>query len=73
MNTHNTEQIEPLAEALRSIASALERLGTNRAYTPGAGMGAVEVLAKEVREGSTRIAEALNNVAEAIRYQFEES
>jgi len=50
-------------EALNSIASALRYLGNGNAGTQ---MGAIENLAIEVKEGTTRIASALELIAEAI-------
>ena len=50
-------------EALNNIASALRYLGNGNAGTQ---MGAIENLAKEVKEGTTRIASALELIAEAI-------
>lgn len=49
-----------IAEAIRSAASLL---GTSDAATP---MGAIEMLAMEIKEGATRIADALALIAEAI-------
>ena len=57
------EYEEELTDALKLIARALRELGTNNAATE---MGAIEMLALEVREGSTRIAEGLQAIAEAI-------
>lgn len=59
----DAEQSESLAAAIDGVARALSRLGNGDAATA---MGAIENLALEVREGSTRIAEALNAIAEAI-------
>ena len=53
-----------LTDAITEVATALHRLGIRDAATP---MGAVEILSLEVRNGSAAIAEALNNVADAIR------
>ena len=58
-----TKYEEELTDALKLIALALRELGTNKAATK---MGAIEILALEVREGSTRIAEGLQAIAEAI-------
>lgn len=52
-----------VAEAINSLARAVHALGTNNAGTQ---MGAIEYLAVEIREGSTRIAEGLNSIALAI-------
>lgn len=55
---------EQREEALESIAAALRRLGTNDAATQ---MGAIEHLAKEIKEGCEAIAGAVHDLAEAIR------
>lgn len=55
---------EQMALALKAIASALRDLGTANAATP---MGALEMVAMELKEGSTRIAEGLFAIADAIR------
>lgn len=67
----NEEKIEALALIAESIRYAANKLGTNGAATD---MGALELLAKEVREGGeiisaslSEIAAALNDVACAIR------
>ncbi len=52
------------AEAIFDLAGAVQRLGLADAGTP---MGAIEVLAMEVKEGCAEIASALHAVAEAIR------
>ena len=57
------EDEEMLANALEQIAKALSNLGLGNAATQ---MGAIELLSKEVKEGSERIAEALLEIAEAI-------
>ena len=51
-------------KAGEAVARALDRLGTGNASTD---MGAIELLAKEVKDGTERIADAINNLAEAIR------
>ncbi len=57
------EDEELLAEALEKIAKALSNLGLGNAATQ---MGAIELLSKEVKEGSERIAEGLQAISEAI-------
>lgn len=52
-----------VVDALASSAAALRRLGLNNAQT---GMGAIELLAKEVRDGSASVAAALDRIADAI-------
>ncbi len=52
-----------VAAGLFAIAAAIRSLGTADAATP---LGAVELLAMEVRDGTTRIADALNNAVQAI-------
>lgn len=63
----NTEEIEI---SLNSIANAIRKVGVGDAATP---MGAIELLAMETKESGAsissaleRIADALENVAEAI-------
>ncbi len=53
-----------MQEAARAnIASAIRELGTANAATP---MGAVELLAMEVKEGTERIADALHRIADKM-------
>lgn len=52
-----------IANALFAIARALDRLGTNDAATP---MGAVELLAKEVRDGADAMANSLQGLTDAV-------
>lgn len=47
-----------IAEGLENVARALEGLGTNDAFTS---MGAIELLAKEMRDGLGAIASAIEN------------
>lgn len=56
-------EIDESIQALNEIALALQKLGMGDTVT---GMGAVELLAMEIREGSTRIATALESIAEAV-------
>lgn len=49
--------------AILRLANAVDNLGNGNANT---NMGAVENLAKEVKEGTERIADALHEVANAI-------
>ncbi len=62
-----------VAEALKSVAKAIRKLGWGagdlEAVTP---MGAIEALAKEVRDGTERISDALRDVAEALRERTRE-
>ena len=51
-------------DELAAIAHALHRLGTNNADTQ---MGGLEAVALEIRDGCQNIAEALLEVAEALR------
>lgn len=64
MKEYDEETAEALQDGLGSVARALDRLGTGNA---GTDMGAVEYLAQQVREGSERVAAALEKLAEAIR------
>ena len=52
-----------VTDALFKIAYQLKCLGTGDASTT---MGAIELLSKEVKEGTTRIADALGSIADAI-------
>lgn len=56
-------EINEVAEAIKDVAVALRVLGLNDAATS---MGALELLSKEIKEGSERIAEGLNSIASAI-------
>jgi hypothetical protein len=49
--------------AVHEIAMALRFLGMGDAATT---MGAIELLSREIKEGSERIADRLNRIAEAI-------
>ena len=55
--------MDEIAEAIEGVVVALRRLGLNDAATS---MGALELLSKEIKEGSERIAEGLNSIASAI-------
>lgn len=55
------EIAEIIAGAIRSAA---REIGTGDAATS---MGGLELVAMEMKDGSTRIADAINNLAEAIR------
>lgn len=50
-------------EAVQNVADALVKLGLNEANT---NMGGLELLSKEIKEASERIAEGLESVASAI-------
>lgn len=52
-----------LLAVAKSIAIASKVLGLNDAATP---MGAIEVLSAEIKHGSERIADAIENLAQAI-------
>jgi hypothetical protein len=60
--------MERIAESLQNIADALKGLGLNGAFTE---MGAIELLAREIQEGSEKISQGifdgLYHIAEAIR------
>ena len=58
--------VRDLADAVRS---GLLKLGMSDADTS---MGAIEALAKEVLDGSDRVALALNNIADAINHLADE-
>lgn len=57
------KQINKGIDALENLWVALKHLGVSDAATS---MGAVELLSKEVLEGSTKLAVALDGIAEAI-------
>jgi hypothetical protein len=54
----------PIADALNRIANYLSSLGTGNALTSG--MGAIEMLALEVKNGTTSIADALYSVSTSL-------
>lgn len=57
--------LQEIVDALRhEIAGALHSLGLKDAATP---MGAIELLSLQIKEGSERIAQGLNEIADAIR------
>ena len=60
---------EKLLEILDRMARSLDRLGLNRemADQPHAYPGALEKISFELKDGSERIADAINNLADAIR------
>ena len=58
--------VDGLSTGLHKIARALTLLGLADASTP---FGAIEALCGEVKEGSTRIAEGLHAIADAIADQ----
>lgn len=53
-----------IADSLKSVSSALRDLGTANAATP---MGALEMVALEIKDGTQRVADAILDLAEAIR------
>lgn len=52
--------------ALDKISASLNKLGLNDAETT---MGAIELLSKEVKEGSILIAKGLHSIAHNIKYK----
>jgi hypothetical protein len=54
---------DEILKAIKKIGDELGRLGTNNAMTE---MGAVEMLAMEVKNGTEAIANSLSMIAEAI-------
>lgn len=62
--TSNEEWMEDVGCSINQIASALRALGNGGAATD---MGAIENLAKELRDGSSAIASAISELAESIR------
>jgi len=62
MNDNSPE--EDIAEALHRIAGALHALGVGDALTH---MGAIELLASEIKNGSEQIAGGLHDIAGALR------
>lgn len=64
MANEKTTEGYAIAEAIEMLGTWVKYLGTGNATTS---MGAIEVLAKEVKEGSERIADAINNLADAVR------
>jgi hypothetical protein len=53
------EGLLAIAEAINNLAGAIDRLGTKGATTP---MGAIEVLALEVKEGFSLLASAVSDL-----------
>jgi len=62
-NGENANMVDVLDDIARAIRFGAKHLGTKDAASP---MGAIEFLAKEVKEGSERVAEGLHAIAEAI-------
>jgi hypothetical protein len=56
--------VDGVYAGLSRIARALRDLGLADAATP---FGAIEALCVELKDSSTRLAEGLNNIADAIR------
>jgi hypothetical protein len=54
---------DELIRAIDGMAGALRALGTGDALTH---MGAIELLAKELKEGSERIADSLDAISSSI-------
>ena len=61
---------DEIAAALDNVAIQLRKLGTNDASTA---MGAIELLASELKDGCEAIAYGLHDVANAIRETTEGS
>jgi hypothetical protein len=59
---------EIVAEAVGDLTRAVYQLGTGNASTP---LGAIETLALEIKAGSERIADALSDIASALRERGE--
>ena len=57
--SEETSELGKIAEGLQAIARALDRLGVADAATP---MGAIEVLAEQVRDGFEAPAAAMERV-----------
>jgi hypothetical protein len=57
------EQTELVVESVDRLTRAVVKLGLNDAWTK---MGAIEMLAMEVKNGTEAIADGLNNLARAI-------
>jgi hypothetical protein len=67
MEEHKVKRIIDAVNGLSdAIFSGAQHLGLSNASTR---MGALEVLSLEIKNGSERIAEALNSIAIAIRYK----
>lgn len=62
-NMEPANLVDVLDDIARAIRYTAKHLGTGDAATQ---MGALEVLAKEVKEGSERVAGGLHAIAEAI-------
>lgn len=62
------EDENEIAEALQSVARAIKYLGNGDAMTP---MGGLEALGKVMSESIDGLAEAMREVAAAIREQSE--
>jgi hypothetical protein len=58
------EDEDDLAQAIRSVGRAIDRLGNADAMTP---MGGLEALGKVLSESIDGLAAAMHDVAEAIR------
>lgn len=61
---YQDEDNQTIVDAVLSIGRAIDRLGNADAATP---MGAIEALGKAIHDGSERIAQSLDGLAEAIR------
>jgi hypothetical protein len=68
VDEEEAEGLDAVANAIYRLAQALTAFGLNGA---GTHMGAVEVLAMEIKEGSERMASAISDLAEAIREREE--
>jgi hypothetical protein len=55
--------VQRVAEGAHHVARALEKLGVADAST---GMGAIEVLAREVRDAGSAISDGLHAIADAV-------
>ncbi len=63
MAEHKVTNLPELIEAVSSMASAIRVLGLNNAATP---QGAIEVLSGSIRDTGELVADAINNLADAI-------
>jgi len=65
VSSNEETELQEVAGALDGVAGAINRLGLADASTP---LGALELMAKEVRDGAEKIGDSLDGVAEVVDF-----
>src|SRR5271170_1141549 len=66
MSYDKENDLHEVADALDGVTSSINKLGLANASTP---FGALELLSKEVREGTERIGDGLDGISAAVDFE----